>query len=120
MGRGGTRDGRGGARTGGRFRRRRGHSGARQPAGYGKGGAKKGARQPHSIRARAANGNPFVTATDRLRTRRGVVKHFGPLAGPGYLTSTLAPASSSWAFALSASSFDTRSSTGLGAESTRS
>src|SRR6266540_7039030 len=51
--------------------------------------------------------------------------HAGAPARPrgavaAYLSSTEAPAPSSWALALSACSLDTRSSTGLGAESTRS
>src|SRR4029450_5238155 len=43
-----------------------------------------------------------------------------PTSEGRYFSSTLAPAASSWALALSACSRGTRSSTGLGAESTRS
>src|SRR5581483_9155221 len=43
-----------------------------------------------------------------------------PVPHLAYLSSTVAPAPSSWAFALSASSLDTFSSTGFGAPSTRS
>src|SRR3954453_9369421 len=61
--------------------------------------------------------------------KRGNAKGGPPKGGPpgarvtkrlGYLTSTVAPSSSSWPFALSATSFATFSRTGAGALSTRS
>src|ERR1700722_18299500 len=60
----------------------------------------------------------------RVRTRARFVKDQAPVR-PGitpwdYLSSTVAPASSSWAFAFSASSLVTCSRTGFGAPSTRS
>src|SRR5437899_10994 len=46
--------------------------------------------------------------------------HRPPPGEPDYLSSTVAPAASSWAFAFSASSLEAFSTTGLGALSTRS
>src|SRR5579884_20627 len=76
------------------------------------------------IRGRAQTQPSFGGPGGRVRPRAGEVKVFRvprrPPPGLDYLSSTLAPASSSWALAFSASSLDTRSSTGLGAPSTRS
>src|SRR5690348_16902874 len=56
----------------------------------------------------------------RIKNNPGDVQVRRGCSRSSYLTSTVAPAPSSCAFALSASSFETFSSTGLGAPSTRS
>src|SRR5690606_30772418 len=100
----------------------RGHMGG---AGVDPWGGQRGRPRPRSDKVRGRDRHATVKRPTRRRaenaTWRPVVtgRHVAQRVG-GYLSSTVAPAPSSCAFAFSASSFDTFSSTVLGAPSTSS